>query len=275
MKNSLNSFLILTTLAAQSASAAVTFSDNYASNSLSNYTVVGSSGQIIYGSTSGVSGGGGLSVTPTGNPSTSIISNTNFTVGSGAVNQLTMSVFVQKSSGGFSGTSQAFLGISNDDNYSWGQNSDAGFSSLGLALQSSQIGFRSAVNGVSGNSSSNGGMTGSATYTNGNWYKLTTIITKPVSGNIWTISGSVDNWGSTGAAFSSNLLTLGITNVTIADATFNSAATATYGQFGTRNGAWTAADNFTMTAIPEPSSSLLAAIGVFGLVGLRRRNTSV
>jgi len=159
MKNSLNSFLILATLAAQSASAAITFNDTFASNSLGNYTIVGSTGLITYGSTSGVSGGGGLSVAPTGNPSTSIISNTNFTVGSGAVNQLTMSVFLQKSSGGFSGTSQAFLGISNDDNYSWGQNSDAGFSSLGLALQSSQIGFRSAVNGVSGNSSSNGGMT--------------------------------------------------------------------------------------------------------------------
>lgn len=275
MKKSLKSFLILTTIAAQSASAAITFNDTYASNSLSNYTIVGSTGLITYGSTSGVSGGGGLSVADSGNPSTSIISNTNFTVGSGAVNQLTMSVFLRKSSGGFSGTSQAFLGISNDDNYSWGQNSDTGFSSLGLALQSSQIGWRSAVNGVGGNGSFNGGMTGSASYTTGNWYKLTSIITKPVSGNIWTISGSVENWGSTGAAFSSNLLTLGTSNVTIADATFNNAATATYGQFGTRNGAWTAADNFTMTAIPEPSSSLLAAIGVFGLVGLRRRNTSV
>jgi len=263
MKKSLKSFLIVTTLAVHSASAAVSFSDTFATDTLSNYTIITGSSQIGYSTSEGVSSGGGLTVTNSGNPSTSFTSNTSFTVGSGITNQLTMSVFLKKSAAGFGGTSQAFLGISNDINYTWGGNATPPFSAIGLVLTSNQIGFRSAVNGgVSGN----GGQTANTgSYADGNWYKLTSIITKPVSGDVWTVSGSVEDWGATGASFSSTIATLPTTNVTIADATFNDVATVTYGQFGTRNQAWTAADNFTMVTPAVASNGLVTFRATNGL----------
>lgn len=114
--------------------------------------------------------------------------------------------------------------------------------------------------------SGNGGQTANTgSYADGNWYKLTSIITKPVSGDVWTVSGSVEDWGATGASFSSTIATLPTTNVTIADATFNDVATVTYGQFGTRNQAWTAADNFTMVTPAVASNGLVTFRATNGL----------
>jgi hypothetical protein len=267
MKYFLIHFAIINAFALSSALADVNFSDDFAANSLSSYNNI--NGGISWSATSGVSGGGGLSVINSGNPSASTIYNTSFTFDTGIPNQIAMSVFLQKSPSGFGGTSQAFLGVSDESAYSWGANANAGYSAIGLALTSSQIGIRSAVlGGVSGNA----GLTGSANYINNDWYKLTAIITKPTSGNTWTVSGSVEDWGATGASFVSTDLTLGDTAVTIADATFNDAATADYGQFGTRNQAWSAVDNFTIAAVPEPSAAALLVVGALGSAVLRLRS---
>ena len=260
---------VLSVLPLSEASAQIVFSDTFSSNTLSNYTVTstGSAG-ITYNATSGISGGGGLAVANSGNPSTSIASSASFTLQTGIPNELTMSVF-QRTTNNFGGTTQAFLGISNDISYNFGSNANATFSAIGLALTATQITVRSAVNGGASNNGAATAFTGS--FIAGDWLRLNAIITKPVTGDIWTVSGSLENWGQTGASFASTVGTLVITNVTIANATFNNAATATYGQFGTRNQGFTAADNFSMTAVPEPSTYALLALGLGALFLLRRR----
>jgi hypothetical protein len=270
MKNSVISFVAVSALAISSASAAVNFSDSFSTDTRSNYTVTASPSDVTYSGTAGTSGGGGLALASTSDVLPSIISNSSFTVATGEA--LDMSVMFQKGTPGYTGSSQLFLGISDQSNYSWGGAPGTGFSALGISVNAfNQIFTRSATNG-SGVTNANFTPSGPFNLTNGNWYKLSATITKPATGNDWTISGQFQDWGSTGTTPGATILTLPTATVTIASATFNDAATANYGQFGYRASAWSGADNFTMVSpVPEPSTMALCGLGALALVSRRRR----
>lgn len=257
--------------------AATIFSDNFSSDSLSAYTINGSSGLVAYGATAGVGGGGGLLITPTGNPSTSFIpgaatNNTGFTINLGASNMITMSMMLRYS-GSSAGTSQSYLGLSNGQDYSWGQNTVGATSSVGSAVVT---GFTLNTRGGTNGGSINGG-TGApnAVLTSGNWYLYQVELTKPqVGANLWTISGSLQDFGATGTVAGAIATSyFGATNAfsTTADVGINAPATATFLNFGVRNQMWTAVDNFSVTAIPEPSAFAVLGLGLLGLVTSRRR----
>ena len=269
--------LTITSLLAVTASqAAGLYSDNFTTNSLSSYTINGSTGQVTYGATAGVGGGGGLSITNTGNPSTSIIpgasaSNTGFTIDLGTANTVTFSMML-KYSGTLAGTSQAFLGLSNGQDYSWGGNTIGATSAVGGAVVAGiGLNTRGGTNGASAN-----GATGApnATLTSGNWYLYQVDLAKPLAAsNLWTVSGSLQDFGNTGLVAGAVATSYtGVTNTfgTTANTGINAAATQTFLNFGVRNQMWTAADNFTVSTIPEPSTYATLALGALGLLGIKR-----
>lgn len=270
MSNSIMSFVVVSALAVSGTSAAVNFSDSFDTDTRSNYNVSVAPADVTYSATAGVSGGGGLAIAASGSGLPSIVSNAGFTLGAGE--SLDLSVFIQKSTAGYDGSSQLFLGISTNSNDSWGSTAGAGFSALGVVVnQYGQIGTRSSVNNGTNNITN---FTTSAPFslTSGNWYKLIATLTKPASGNDWTVSGQFQSWGN-GTAQGATVLTLPARTITIADATFNGSATTTYGEFGVRKPAWSGADNFTMVsaAVPEPSAVALCAVGALALASRRRR----
>jgi hypothetical protein len=268
MKNTLISFVAVTALAVSSASAAVNFTDNFNTNTRGNYNVSVAPADVTYGAAAGISGGGGLAIAASGSGLPSVVSNAGFTVGTG--DTLDMSVFIRKSAEGYDGSSQLFLGISTNSNDSWGGSVGGTFSALGIVVNAfGQIGTRRSVSG-GGNDIGNFAPQAPFSLTNGNWYKLTASLTKPVSGNDWTVSGQFQDWGD-GTAQGATLLTRSPTTVTIADATFNDALTTTYGEFGIRKPAWSGADNFSIVSVPEPTTMALCGIGALALAARRRR----
>ena len=259
------------------SNAATLFADSFSSDSLSSYTINGSTGLVTYGATAGVGGSGGLLITNTNNPSTSIIpgstaNNTGFTIDLGAANTVTFSMML-KYSGTQGGTSQAFLGLSNGQDYNWGQNTIGATSAVGGAVVAGiGLNTRGGTNGASAN-----GATGApnATLTSGNWYLYQVDLTKPVAAsNLWTVSGSLQDFGVSGLVSGAVATSYtGVTNAfgTTANTGINAAATQTFLNFGVRNQMWTAADNFSVTTIPEPSAFAMFGLGMLGLATSRRR----
>ena len=259
---------------------ATLFSDSFSSDSLSSYTInsTGTAG-VTYGATAGVGGGGGLLIANSGNPSTSIIpgaatNNTGFTIDLGAAKTVTMSMML-KYSGSLSGTTQGFLGFSNGQDYNFGSNTVGATSAVGGAVIAGiNLVTRGGTNGGVGN-----GGTGApnATLTSGNWYLYQVELTKPLSGsNSWTFNGSLQDFGSNGLVAGAVATSYtGATNAfgTTADTGINAAATQTFLNFGVRNQMWTAADNLSVTTIPEPSAFALIGLGLLGLATTRRRTS--
>lgn len=263
------SLVIGSALAASNASAAVTFSDNFDTNTLGNYSI---SQQPVatHSTTAGIGGGGGVAfVTDPGTGALSSVVNTaGFTLAPGE--SLDMSVLVQKSTQGYNGSSQLFLGVTDQSNDSWGGGTVSGKSAIGLVVnQYGQIGTRSSTGGVN----NIGNFTTSAPFglTNGNWYRLMTTITKPASGNNWTVSGQFQDWGASGTSLVSTILTLPTTTVTMTSASLNAGGVTTLGQFGIRQPAWSAADNFTFASVPEPSALAIGGVVATALAYRRRR----
>lgn len=122
------------------ARAASVVSDNFDSNTLSNYSVNGTTSDLSYSPTAGINGGGGLRLTNNSfNASTSIIpgsagANTSFILSSGPDNKVTLSMMLRYS-GSHSGTSQAFLGLASGANMNWGSNTPLSTSQVGAAVK--------------------------------------------------------------------------------------------------------------------------------------------
>jgi hypothetical protein len=253
--------------------AAITYSDDFSTNTLSNYSVVGSSGNT-YSATAGVGGGGGIVINQDQNASTSFVpgssaANTAYTVDPGE--SVTITMMMKLNASGFGGgVSKGFLGLTDSVNYGWGGNPAVGTSVVAGALQNAvEIGTRS---GVNGGAASNGNMQPSVTLTGGNWYLYSTTLTKPTTGTTWTASGSLRDFGATGTTPGDVKTSFNNVNVTLAgDTTLSQAATPTFLNFGVRNQSFSAIDNFSVTtaAVPEPAS--LGLLAATGLLALRRR----
>ena len=267
-KNAVTSFVVATALAVSSASAAVSFSDSFETNTLGNYNISAAPGDFSHSSTAGTAGAGGVAIAATGAALPSLVHQTGFTLAAGE--SLDMSVLVQKSTQGYNGSSQLFLGITSQSNDSFGGSTSPGNSAIGVIVNSfAQIGTRSSTG--SGNNIGNFTPSGPFNLVNGNWYKITTTLTKPTTGSDWTVSGQFQDWGSSGTSLVSTILTLPSTTVPMASAAFNEATVTNYGEFGIRQPAWSGADNFTFTSVPEPSAMALFGAGALALGSRRRR----
>lgn len=267
-------------LAASTSQAAISFSDDFTTNSLASYSIPTGSSNITYGATAGINGGGGVVIAnaPTVNPSISFIPgaaafNTAFTLGAGEKVTMTMML---KYSGSQGGTSQAFLGLSNGQDYSWGANTIGTTSAVGGAVTTGiNLSPRGGTSGATNNVSGGLATQGNATLITNNWYLHQVELTKPLGGsNLWQVNESLQNFGLNGITPGAVVLSYAGQNQafgTTADVGINAIATSTFLNFGVRSQMWTAADSFTATSvIPEPSTYATLALGALGLFGLNR-----
>lgn len=126
--------------------------------------------------------------------------------------------------------------------------------------------FQNKVNGAAPVFATLGGGTPVVkTLTNGNWYKLTAVITNLGSGSV-QVSGTLEDYGVDGT--SSPTLIQTITPSTVTNA-FITADSTVYGGFIARqDGGSDAVDNFAV--VPEPAFAGLALVGVISLLRRRR-----
>lgn len=108
---------------------------------------------------------------------------------------------------------------------------------------------------------------GTASLVAGNWYRLTTTL-ENVSATQVEISGALEDWGTTGAAFVSNILstTGNVVSFSGSDLVLGDSTVWAGQRFFTEGGALRV-DNFEVT--PEPSTFGLLCLG--GLLVARRR----
>lgn len=268
-KSSQLKFLALAFTTPFAASAATLFSDNFATDTLTSYTRDG--GAHTWSATAGIGGGGGIVISQTANNSSTFIPTaTSFTFAAGAANQITVSMMLKLNSSGFGGgTSKAFFGIADATNYSWGQNAPTGVSAIGGGLQNAaQTITRSAV---TGGTSFNGNNSGNLTLTNGNWYQLSAVLTKPASGGIWTADLTLADYDTNGLTFMGEDVFTGL-SVNMGASSISATSAVNFAVFGVRDQSWSAMDNLSVTAIPEPSSyAALVGLGALGFIALRRR----
>lgn len=259
---------------ATTTQAAINYSDNFSTDTLSTYTVIGGAAGVSYSSTGGVGGGGGLLVNQSSNDSTSIIpgkpANTPFTLEPGA--SVTISMMLKLNPNGFGGgISKAFAGIATAQNTEWGQNAPVGHSVFGgVAENAVNLGTRAGTNG--GAASNNGtGASGNGTITGGNWYLFSATLDKPTSGLTWTSNGFLQDFGANGTTAGDVVRTWAQSRVLTGDTTLSLADATNYLNFGVRNQSFSAVDNFNAvtTAVPEPGT--LGLIAATGLLALRRR----
>jgi hypothetical protein len=252
------------------SSAVQIYSDDFSTNTLSTYNINGGS-LVTYSAIAGVGGGGGLVIGQASNDSTTLIpSGSSYVVAPGPSGAVTISMMLKLNANGFGGgTSKAFIGLSDSGVNAWGQNPPAGTSTVGGALQNAvQIGFRA---GGNGGAAANGGMQPAVSLTGGNWYLFSTTLEKPVSGVIWSASGFLQDFGSTGTTPGAVVTSYGPSNINVAgDLTLSAALTPAFLNFGVRNQSWSAIDNFSATVVPEPSSVALLVLA--GAIGVRRRS---
>ena len=252
-------------LCATYSHADVLLSDDFSADTLGNYLVNGSSNQVTYSATAGVGGGGGLALVTSPNSSTSLIpgaagANTAYTVDPGGVVKMKMML---KFAGDGGGTSRMFLGLATGQDMNWGSNPPSGSTVVGGVLQSSG-GFNLSTRGStvdSPNASNGSTLSDSATPVTGRWYLLQVDFSKPLGGdNGWTVDASLQDFGTTGltAGDVTHSFTGAIrTFATTADLGINAASTATFLNFGIRNGSWSAADNFSAERIAGPATALV------------------
>jgi alkaline phosphatase D len=238
-------------LCAAAAHAQTLFSDDFTTNTLPGYTIVGGTAtNITYGATAGVGVGGGLIIAADTNPSTSLIpASTALTIVGGA--NITISAMLRSTAGG-SG-SRMFIGLSDQNNYAWGTGPAANSSALGASFTSANA--LTARRTTETGAENVGTPVTASGYAAATWYKFTATLTKPTSGITWRLTYNIQNFGADGAS-------PGAVLASITDSPFDArgngtgasdlsgATTATYLNFGVRNGSFDRLDNLSVTVTP-------------------------
>lgn len=261
-------------LSSLSAHAQTIFTDNFITDTLSGYTIMGGpSANVTWSATEGVGGGGGLVIAAGANPSTSLIpTSTSFTLA--GTSSVTLSMMLRATAAG-SG-SRVYLGVSNQNNYAWGAGPATNSASIGGAVNT---GYQLTARRTTSSSVENIGtpVTFDPAIEAPNWYKFTVTLTKPVSGVVWTFDSNFEDYGSDGTTPIGSLASITSYSLTASGngtgaALLSDALTSTFLNFGVRNASFDRMDSFSVTAIPEPSSfAALAGIVGLGWVATRRR----
>ncbi len=140
----------------------------------------------------------------------------------------------------------------------WGQmrQNSSGDPFLRLYQQNTQVGSNSAA----------------FTLTSGNWYELETRFSLTNATTAATLGVYLYDRGTDGTAARSLVQSVSATSVAIGNSGFSNPTFYTSFGGGNNSGSPIAAfDNFSVTAIPEPSSALLLGLGLASLAYIRRR----
>jgi len=121
-------------------------------------------------------------------------------------------------------------------------------------------------------------LSGSPTFTlvSGSWHRFQATLAFDDGTDVFTITSlSVDNYGSMGTSFVSNLGTLASATVDVSSGPVASLlkddGTAHLIAIGSQGRGTQYLDNLTVTAVPEPSSALLVVLGSALFLRSRRR----
>lgn len=102
----------------------------------------------------------------------------------------------------------------------------------------------------------------------GHWYFVSATFAYNSASDI-LVSGLLEDWGTTGAAFASSVLSFGPTSIALAGADqVNGDSTVWAGFRAFHEGGTNLLDDFSAT--PEPTASLLAGLALIGLLRTRR-----
>ncbi len=128
---------------------------------------------------------------------------------------------------------------------------------------------------ASGAAPTNSGFLKTFNLTNNTWYKFEATFTMTATDNTWSVSSTLQDWGTTGTSFVGDVFTLSPTIVASSGAGLAYDDTQLFAGFSGASTHAKAVDNFSLTttsAIPEPSTyAALVGLGALGFVALRRR----
>lgn len=270
-------------LSSASAQTIVNFNGGVATDWTSQFNMAGSA--FGWNATQGVGGSGAF--TSNGNAGGT------FKTGLSATGNNTFSNSVTLKSTGASsgsGSNAAFLGFGDT---ATGQivTAAAGTFLFGVRLQSTSNAneltwqFRLSNNGsvTDGTAPITSITNGSgATYSGGNftatnttnWFQLSTTFTKSVTPNVWNFTASYQDFGATGTTAGAVLSS--ISGTFTQNSTYG--ASSLFASMGARNNfgnvQYSAVDNLTIAAVPEPATWALLALSLTTVMALRRRRNS-
>lgn len=270
MRSSQRAFLLAAAaLASVTAQAAVVNFNSGATDLSANFTGTTTVTAFSWNATAGLGGTGGVAVsTDTGganynyNTSYNILTGESYTVSAFFKTNATISNSANQVAG---------VGLGTATNAEYGAGA---VQSLGVSLRYPTAGgangtlILNVVNNTG--TSSNANQSTSFLAATNNWYKLTATFTKSATANTWTVSGNVQDWGSTGTIDpGTNLRSFSGTSVTNTSLYGDSSVFAGfYARQTTGNPIQMAVvDNFAV--VPEPMA--ISMIAGAGILALRRR----
>lgn len=174
---------------------------------------------------------------------------------------LTASIYFRAASASGNGNSRNFIGFAKDS----AVNLATGTDKLGVRVFKSASSSDWTFQLLNGTSTTNVGAV--FALTGGNWYQVTTTITKTANANEFIVAGDLRDYGATGTTLNGSFSRTG--SATITHSTMTADHTWSLGLLGQlNNGGAEAFDNLSIT-VPEPGS--LMALGAGAMILLRRK----
>lgn len=255
-------------LVSASVAQTVLLNDTFSTNSLSNYTH--QNGTPTHSSTAGVGGGGGLTadfavVASAYNTGLSLTTNQSYTT----------SIFLRYNgnNGSTSTVGSVGFGESTTVNAAGNQPPYLSVAITNPTAGNWQLNYRYAYNTILTSQTAGTALP----VTSGNWYVLSATITKISTTNTWSISGELQDWGADGLAYTNTRTSFGSVGIEMTGDTSFYSASSYHPFFAGRsfNGVGSI-DNFSVSAIPEPSTyaAMAGAAAMIGAWWVRRRQSA-